>query len=86
LEVLLEMGSDFLIYSPHFRICDGMRLGASLLGAEFRKIIPRLFERNGQHARRKAAVPKQSLDCAFSARADGRFLQIVGVSAMLLSI
>ncbi len=85
LGVSLEVGSDFLIYSPHSRICEGMRLGASPLGAEFRQIIPRLFERNGQHACRKAAVPKQSLDCARGARADGRFLQIVGVSALPFS-
>jgi len=49
-----------------------MRLGATPLGAGFRQNIPGLFEIHRQDSRRKAAVSKQGLECAFGARADGR--------------
>jgi len=79
---LSEMSSNFFVKTPPNLICLIVCLGASRLGRNFVQIIPRFLERNGQHARREAAVPKRSLDCAFSARADERFSEIVGVSAV----
>ena len=81
------MGSDFFKQTPPFQICRRSCLGASPLGIGFRQEIPGGFEFRQKNSRQKSAVPKRSLDCAFSARADGeRFLEIVGVSAMPLSI
>ena len=85
--VLRKMGSDFFKQTPPFQICRRSCLGASPLGIGFRQEIPGGFEIRQKHSRRKSAVPKQSLDCAKGARADEeRFLEIVGVSAMPLSI
>src|SRR3989344_3016851 len=82
LGVLRKMGSDFFKQTPPNLICRRSWLGASRLGGGFRKEIPRGFEIHRQDSRREAAVPKRSLDCAFSARADERFSEIVGVSAV----
>src|SRR3989344_3429606 len=85
--VLRKMSSNFFKQTPPFQICQRSCLGASTLGIGFRQKIPGVFEFPQKNSRRKSAVPKRSLDCAFSARADGeRFLEIVGVSAMPLSI
>jgi len=67
-------------------ICRRSCLGASPLGIGFRQEIPGGFEFRQKNSRRKSAVSKRSLDCAFGARADERFSEIVGVSAMPLSI
>ncbi len=80
--VLRKMGSDFFKQTPPFQICRRSCLGASRLGSGFRQEIPRVFEIYRQHSRRKAAVPKRSLDCAKGARADERFSEVVGVSAV----
>src|SRR3989344_2151864 len=85
--ILCKMGSDFFKQTPPFQICRRSCLGASPLGIGFRQEIPGVFEIRQKNSRRKSAVPKRSLDCAFGARADEeRFLEIVGVSAMPLSI
>jgi hypothetical protein len=83
--VPLKMGSNFFVQTPPNLICSVVCLGALRLGRQFRKELPRFFERNGQRARRKAAVHKRSLYCAFDARTDERFSQIVGVSALPFS-
>lgn len=81
--VLRKMGSDFFKQTPPNLIYRRSCLGASRLGIGFRQEIPRGFEIHREHSRREAAVPKRSLDCAKSARADEeRFLEIVGVSAV----
>ena len=84
--VLRKMGSDFFKQTPPFQICRRSCLGASPLGIGFRQEIPGGFEFRQKNSRRKSAVPKRSLDCAKGARADERFLEIVGVGAMPLSI
>ena len=85
--VLRKMGSDFFKQTPPNLICRRSCLGASPLGIGFRQEIPGGFEFRQKNSHRKSAVPKRSLDCAFSARADEeRFLEIIGVSAMPLSI
>ena len=84
--VLRKMGSDFFKQTPPKLICRRSCLGASPLGIGFRQEIPGGFEFRQKNSRRKSAVPKRSLDCAFSARADERFLEIIGVSAVPLSI
>jgi hypothetical protein len=68
--VFRKMGSDFFKQTPPFQICRRSCLGASPLGIGFRQEIPGGFEFRQKHSRRKSAVPKRSLDCAFSARAD----------------
>jgi len=80
--VLRKMGSDFFKQTPPNLISQRSCLGASRLGSGFRQEIPRGFEIHRQDSRREAAVPKRSLDCAKGARADGRFSEIVGVSAV----
>jgi hypothetical protein len=80
------MGSDFFKQTPPNLICRRSCLGASPLGIGFRQEIPGGFEIRQKNSRRKSAVPKRSLDCAKGARADERFSEIVGVSAMPLSI
>ena len=80
------MGSDFFKQTPPNLIYRRSCLGASPLGIGFRQEIPGGFEFRQKNSRRNSAVPKQSLDCAKGARADERFLEIVGVSATLLSI
>ncbi|MDE1988272.1 MAG: hypothetical protein KGJ58_02505, partial [Patescibacteria group bacterium] len=80
--VLRKMSSDFFKQTPPNLISQRSCLGASRLGIGFRQEIPRFFEIHRQHSRREAAVPKRSLDCAKSARADERFSEIVGVSAV----
>ena len=84
--IFRKMGSDFFKQTPPNLICRRSCLGASPLGIGFRQEIPGGFEFRQKNSRQKSAVPKRSLDCAFSARADERFLEIVGVSAMPLSI
>ena len=84
--ILRKMGSDFFKQTPPNLICRRSCLGASPLGIGFRQEIPGGFEFRQKNSRQKSAVPKQSLDCAKGARADERFLEIVGVSAMPLSI
>ena len=84
--VLRKMGSDFFKQTPPNLICQRSCLGASRLGIGFRQESPRVFEIHRQHSRREAAVPKRSLDCAKGARADEGFSEIVGVSALPLSI
>ena len=87
--VLRKMGSDFFKQTPPNLICfriDRARAFGAGLGWHFRQEIPGGFEIRQKHSRRKSAVPKRSLDCAFGARADAERLQIVGVSAMPLSI
>ena len=85
--IFRKMGSNFFKQTPPFQICRRSCLGASRLGSGFRQEIPRAFEIHCQNSRRESAVPKRSLDCAKGARADEkRFLEIVGVSAMPLSI
>jgi hypothetical protein len=71
LGVLRKMGSDFFKQTPPKFISRLFRLGAMRLGGHFVQEIPGGFETDGQLSRRKAAVPKRSLDCAFGARADG---------------
>ena len=80
--VLRKMGSDFFKQTPPNLISQRSCLGASRLGSGFRQEIPRGSEIHRQSSRREAAVPKRSLDCAKGARADGRFSEIVGVSAV----
>ena len=84
--VLRKMGSDFFKQTPPNLIRRRSCLGASPLGIGFRQEIPGGFEFRQKNSRRKSAVPKRSLDCAKGARADEERLQIVGVSAMPLSI
>jgi len=82
IRVLRKMGSDFFKQTPPVQIWVRYCLGASRLGSGFRQEIPRGFEIHRQHSRREAAVPKLSLDCAKGAKADERFSEIVGVSAV----
>ncbi len=84
--ILFKMSSDFFQQTPPKLISCLARRFAPRFGRHFRKEMPRVFEINRQFSRRKAAVSKRSLDCAKGARADERFLEIVGVSAMPLSI
>ena len=87
IRVLRKMDSDFFKQTPPFQICRRSCLGASPLGIGFRQEIPGGFEFRQKNSHRKSAVPKRSLDCAFSARADEeRFLEIVGASAVPLLI
>ena len=79
--VLRKMSSDFFKQTPPKLISCLARRSAPRFGRHFRKEMPRVSEIHRQHSRREAAVPKQSLDCAKGARADERFLEIVGVSA-----
>ena len=76
--VLRKMGSNFFKQTPPFQICRRSCLGVSPLGIGFRQEIPWVVKSRKKNPRRKSAVPKRSLDCAFSARADGEKLQIVG--------
>jgi hypothetical protein len=76
------MGSDFFKQTPPVQICRRSCLGASPLGIGFRQEIPGGFEFRRKNSRRNSAVPKRSLDCAKGARADERFLEIVGLSAV----
>jgi len=82
IRILFKMSSDFFKQTPPDCISQRSCLGASRLGIGFRQEIPGLSEIHRQDSRRKAAVPKRSLDCAKGARADERFLEIVGVSAV----
>jgi|GEM_PF-4599791 len=82
LGVLRKMGSDFFKQTPPKLISCLARGFAPRFGRHFRKEMPRVSEIHRQDSRREAAVPKRSLDCAFSARADERFSEIVGVSAV----
>ncbi|MDO8569280.1 MAG: hypothetical protein Q7R89_00605 [bacterium] len=85
--VLRKMGSDFFKQTPPNLICRRSCLSARGGSVGFRQEIPRGFEFRQKNSRRKSAVPKRSLDCAFSARAyEERFLEIVGVDTMPLSI
>jgi len=84
--IFRKMGSDFFKQTPPNLICRRSCLGASPLGIGFRQETPGGFEFRQKNSRRKSAVPKRSLDCAKGARADERFSEIVGVSAIPLSI
>ena len=83
--VLRKVSSDFFKQTPPKLISCLGRGFAPRFGRHFRKEMPRVSEIHRQNSRREAAVPKRSLDCAFSARADERFLEIVGVSAAQLN-
>jgi hypothetical protein len=80
--VFRKMGSDFFKQTPPKLISCLARRFAPRFGRHFREEMPRVSEIHRQDSRREAAVPKQGLDCAFSARADERFLEILGVSAV----
>ena len=87
--VLLEMGSDFFKQTPPKLICiriDRARARGAGLGWHFRQEIPRGFEFRQKHSRRKAAVPQANACSVLRTGADAERLQIVGVSAMPLSI
>jgi hypothetical protein len=64
----LKMSSNFFQQTPPKTISRLARRFAPRFGGHFGKIIPRFFERNGQRARRKAAVCKRSLYCGFAAK------------------
>jgi hypothetical protein len=64
--VLLEMSSNFFQQTPPKFICRLARGFAPRFGGHFGKIIPRLFERDRQCARRKAAVRADGFSFAFS--------------------
>src|SRR3989344_3863985 len=89
LGVLLEMGSNFFKQTPpkliSIRIDQARARGAGL-GWHFRQEIPRGFEFRQKHSRRKAAVPQANACSVLRTGADAERLQIVGVSAMPLSI
>jgi len=62
--VLLVEGSNFFQQTPPKTISRLARRFAPRFGGHFGKIIPRFFERNGQRARRKAAVHLAKRDIA----------------------
>jgi len=66
--ILFKMSSNFFQRTPPKTICRLARGFAPRFGGHFGKIIPRLFERNRERARRKAAVHKQSLYCGRAAK------------------
>ncbi len=82
IRVFRKMSSDFFKQTPPKLISCLARRVAPRFGRHFRKEMPRVSEIHRQNSRRKAAVPKRSLDCAKGARADERFLKIVGVGAV----
>jgi len=89
LGVLLEMGSNFFKQTPPKLICiriDCARAKGAGLGWHFRQEIPRGFEFRQKHSRRKAAVPQANACSVLRTGADAERLQIVGVSALPLSI
>jgi len=68
----LKMSSNFFQQTPPKTISRLARCFAPRFGGHFGKIIPRFFERNGQRARRKAAVHLAKRDIAAEPqRADG---------------
>jgi hypothetical protein len=87
--ILLEMGSDFFKQTPPHLICfriDRARAKGAGLGWHFRQEIPRGFEFRQKHSRREAAVPQAKACPVLRTGADAVRLEIVGVSAMPLSI
>src|SRR3989338_3300709 len=87
--VLLEMGSNFFKQTPPKLISiriDRARAKGAGLGWHFRQEIPRGFEFRQEHSRREAAVPQANACSVLRTGADAERLQIVGVSAMPLSI
>jgi len=89
LGVLLEMGSDFFKQTPPHLICfriDRARAKGAGLGWHFRQEIPGGFEFRQKHSRREAAVPQANACSVLRTGADAVRLEIVGVSAMPLSI
>ena len=90
LGVLLEiMGSNFFKQTPPKLICiriDRARAKGAGLGWHFRQEIPRGFEFCQKHSRREAAVPQANACSVLRTGAEAERLQIVGVSAMPLSI
>ncbi len=87
--VLLEMGSNFFKQTPPKLISiriDRARARGAGLGWHFRQEIPRGFEFRQKHSRRKSAVPQANACSVLRTGADAERLQIVGVSAMPLSI
>jgi hypothetical protein len=85
IRVFCKVSSDFFKQTPPKLISCLARRSAPRFGGHFRKEMPRVSEIHRQDSRREAAVPKRSLDCAFSARADERFSKVVGVSAVQLN-
>ncbi|MGC9602604.1 MAG: hypothetical protein ABSE76_02605 [Minisyncoccia bacterium] len=87
--VLLEMGSNFFKQTPPKLISiriDRARASGAGLGWHFRQEIPRGFEFRRKHSRRYAAVQQANACSVLRTGADVERLQIVGVSAMPLSI
>ena len=87
--VLLEMSSDFFKQTPPNLICfriDRARAFGAGLGWHFRQEIPRGFEFRQKHSRREVAVPQAKACSVLRTGADTVRLEIVGVSATLLSI
>src|SRR3989344_235967 len=87
--VLLEMGSNFFKQTPPNLISiriDRARARGAGLSWHFRQEIPRGFEFRQKHSRREAAVPQANACSVLRTGADAERLQIVGVSAMPLSI
>ena len=87
--VLLEMGSNFFKQTPPKLICiriDCARAKGAGLGWHFRQEIPGGFEFRRKHSRRKSAVPQAEACSGLRTGADAERLQIVGVSALPLSI
>ena len=75
--------------APPKLICiriDSARARGAGLGWHFRQEIPRGFEFRKKHSRRKAAVPQANACSVLRTGADAERLQIVGVSAVPLSI
>jgi len=87
--VLLEMGSNFFKQTPPKLICiriDRARAEGAGLGWHSRQEIPRGFEFRQKHSRREAAVPQAEACSVLRTGADAERSQIVGVSAIPLSI
>jgi len=89
IRVLRKMGSNFFKQTPPKLISiriDRARARGAGLGWHFRQEIPRGFEFRQKHSRREAAVPQANACSVLRTGADAERLQIVGVSAMPLSI
>ena len=87
--VLLEMGSNFFKQTPPKLICiriDAPAPKARAWAGISAKKFQGGFEFRQKHSRRKAAVPQANACSVLRTGADAERLQIVGVSAMPLSI
>ena len=83
------MSSDFFKQTPPKLICfriDRARAKGAGLGWHFRQEIPGGFEIRQKHSRREAAVPQAKACSVLRTGADAVRFEIVGVSAMPLSI